>query len=96
MVTQAWHRVHPRLTHRAAWLDHEGELPLFERTLIRLEVDRLSKDQAAPAAWSWSSKTVVDDVDIDRAWQAFLRRFDLEQTFRLFKQTLDCTRTRLR
>ncbi|MGW4410476.1 hypothetical protein ACWEJ6_41015 [Nonomuraea sp. NPDC004702] len=21
----AWDRPHPRLTHRAAWLDHEGE-----------------------------------------------------------------------
>ena len=23
-VTAAWDRVHPRLTHRAAWLDHDG------------------------------------------------------------------------
>lgn len=26
--------------------------------------------------------------DIDRCWQSFLRRFDLEHTLRLFKQTL--------
>lgn len=25
--TQAWDRVHPRLTRRSAWIDHEGELP---------------------------------------------------------------------
>ena len=35
-VTAAWDRVHPRLTHRAAWLDHDGELPVIEGTLIRL------------------------------------------------------------
>lgn len=61
-VTQAWDRVHPRLTHRAAWLDHEGELPLVEGTLIRLEVEHLSKDRAAPAVWLWSSKTGADDA----------------------------------
>ncbi|MFJ4567902.1 hypothetical protein ACIP4U_30295 [Streptomyces caelestis] len=93
---QAWDRAHPRLTHRAAWLDHEGELPLIEGTLVRLEVEHLSKDRAAPAVWLWSSKIGADDADVDRAWQAFLRRFDLEQTFRLFKQTLGWTRPRLR
>lgn len=24
---RAWDRVHPRLTHRSVWLDHDGELP---------------------------------------------------------------------
>ncbi|MHB6912479.1 NF041680 family putative transposase [Streptomyces sp. DB-54] len=95
-VTVAWDRVHPRLTHRAAWLDHEGELPLIEATLIRLEVEHLSKDREAPAVWSWSSKTGATDADADRAWQAFLRRSDLEHTFRLFKRTLGWTKPRLR
>src|SRR5256884_1549268 len=35
-VAAAWDRVHPRLTHRAAWLGHEGPLPVIEGTLIRL------------------------------------------------------------
>lgn len=64
-VTQAWDRVHPRLTHRAAWLDHEGELPLVEGTLIRLEVEHLSKDRAAPAVWLWSSKTGATGADFE-------------------------------
>ncbi|MEU0249741.1 transposase [Streptomyces sp. NPDC006235] len=79
-TAQAWDWVPPRLPHRAAWLDHEGELPLVEGTLIRLEVEHLSKDRAAPAVWLWSSKTGTDDADVNRAWQAFLRRFDLEPT----------------
>jgi hypothetical protein len=28
---------------------------------------------------------------VDRWWQSFLRRFDLEHTFRLFKQSLGWT-----
>jgi hypothetical protein len=33
-----WDRVHPRLTTRSAWIDHTGELPVIEGTLIRLEL----------------------------------------------------------
>ena len=40
-VAQAWDRLHPRLTHRSAWLDHHGDLPVIEGTLIRLQVDHL-------------------------------------------------------
>jgi hypothetical protein len=45
---------------------------------------------------SWTSKTGATDADVDRAWQAFLRRFDLKHTFRLFKQTLGWTKPRSR
>ncbi|TXL84676.1 transposase [Streptomyces sp. IB2014 016-6] len=94
--TQAWDRVHPRLTHRSSWLDHDGELPLVEGTLIRLKVEHLSKDRDAPPVWLWSSKTGVTPDDVDRFWQAFLRRFDLEHTFRFVKQTLGWTTPKLR
>jgi hypothetical protein len=33
---------------------------------------------------------------VDRWWRSFLRRFDLEHTFRLFKQTLGWTRPKVR
>ena len=33
---------------------------------------------------------------VDRAWQAFLRRFDIEHMFRFFKQVLGWTRPKLR
>ncbi|MFK0238909.1 NF041680 family putative transposase [Streptomyces vinaceus] len=94
--TQVWDRVHPRLTHRSSWLDHEGELPLVEGTLIRLKVEHLSKDRDAPPVWLWSSKTGATADDVDRFWQAFLRRFDLEHTFRFAKQTLGWTTPKLR
>ncbi|MGW7314724.1 NF041680 family putative transposase [Streptomyces sp. NPDC054865] len=94
--TQAWDRVHPRLTHRSSWLDHDGELPLVEGTLIRLKVEHLSKDRDAPPVWLWSTKTGATSTDVDRSWQAFLRRFDLEHTFRFAKQTLGWTTPKLR
>lgn len=34
--------------------------------------------------------------DVDLRWQAFLRRFDLEHTFRFVKQTLGWPRPKLR
>ena len=46
--------------------------------------------------WLWSSKTGVTPDDVDRFWQAFLRRFDLEHTFRFAKQTLGWTTPKLR
>ncbi|GAA3870445.1 hypothetical protein GCM10022243_39780 [Saccharothrix violaceirubra] len=93
---QARDRLHPRLTHRAAWLDHDGPLPIVEGTLIRLKVEHLPGDREAKPVWLWSSATGATAADVDRWWRAFLRRFDLEHTFRLFKQTLGWTTPKLR
>ena len=81
-------RVHPRLTHRAAWLDRDGDLPVIEGTLIHLQIDRLPGDRDPEPVWLWFSGTGATPGQVDRCWQAFLRRFDLEHTFRFFKQTL--------
>jgi hypothetical protein len=92
----AWDRLHPRLTHRGPWLDHDGELPLIEGTVIRLGVEHLPGDRDPKPVWLWSSVTAASAELVDLLWQAFLRRFDLEHTFRLFKQTLGWTRPKLR
>lgn len=34
----AWDRIHHRLTSRSAWIEHTGELPVIEGTLIRILV----------------------------------------------------------
>ncbi|MBL3671751.1 transposase, partial [Streptomyces sp. M2CJ-2] len=78
----AFDRLHPKLTTRSAWIDHTGELPLIEGTVIRLEVDHLPGGQDPLPVWLWSSKTGMTSEDVDLRWQAFLRRFDLEHTFR--------------
>src|SRR6516164_1030520 len=95
-VTAAWDRVHPRLTHRAAWLDHDGPLPVIEGTLIRLQVDYLPGDRDPRPVWLWYSGTGAAPADVDRCWQSFLRRFDLEHTFRFFKQVLGWTAPKIR
>ena len=95
-VATSWDQVHPRLTHRGCWLDHPGDLPIIEGTLIRLQVDHLPGDRDPKPLWLWTSTTDATAADVDRWWQVFLRRFDLEHTFRLFKQTLGWTCPKVR
>jgi hypothetical protein len=92
----SWDRVHPRLTHRGCWIDDTKELPVIEGTLIRLQVDHLPGDRDPKPVWLWTSTVDAAPADVDRWWQALLRRFDLEHTFRLFKQTLGWTTPKIR
>ena len=92
----AWPRLHQQLARRAGWEHHEGELPVVEGTLIRLVVDHLPGQRDAEPVWLWSSRAGTADEEVDRAWQAFLRRFDIEHTFRFLKQQLGWTRPKLR
>ena len=92
----AWNRVHPRLTRRTCWLEHDGDLPIIEGTLIRLQVQHLPGDRNPKPVWLWTSITTATATDVNRSWQSYLRRFDLEHTFRLLKQTLGWTRPKIR
>jgi DDE superfamily endonuclease len=49
-------RLRQRLTARAGWERHEGELPVVEGTLIRLRVDHLPGQRDADPVWLWSSR----------------------------------------
>jgi hypothetical protein len=92
----AWARLHQQLASRAGWENHHGELPVIEGTLIRLQVDHLPGDRSPEPLWLWSSRAGACADEVNRAWQAFLRRFDIEHTFRFFKQVLGWTRAKLR
>jgi hypothetical protein len=92
----AWGRMHQRLAHRDGWEDHEGELPVIEGTLIRLQVDHLPGERDAEPLWLWSSRAGTTAEEVNRTWQAYLRRFDIEHTFRFVKQQLGWTRPKLR
>jgi hypothetical protein len=97
-TARAWHQLHPRLTRRAAWADCV-DLPILPGTVIRLDVQRLPSGATAKPVWLWHSSGAGHDPDpamVDLLWQAFLRRFDIEHTFRFLKQTLGWTAPKLR
>jgi DDE superfamily endonuclease len=94
---RSWDRLHPKLTRKAgSWAEHDGPLPVMEATVIQLQVDRLPGTGTPKPLWLWFSDTATPAAQVDRLWQMFLRRFDLEHTFRFLKQTLGWTTPRLR
>ncbi|WP_329307602.1 transposase [Streptomyces sp. NBC_01260] len=95
-VARAWDRLHPRLTHRSAWTAQLGALPVIEGTVIRLQVEHLPSGATPKPVWLWWSGLDATEAEVDLLWQAFLRRFDIEHTFRLFKQTLGWTCPKIR
>ena len=95
-AADAWEGAHQQLQRRGGWADHRGQLPTVEGTLIRLVVDRLPGDRSPKPVWLWCSALGLDEATVDRIWRAYLRRFDVEHTFRLFKQILGWTKPRLR
>jgi hypothetical protein len=94
--TVTFERMHQRVTARAGWEQHPGQLPVIEGTLLQLTVDRLPGDRDPKPVWLWSSTTATTSADIDHWWAMYLRRFDLEHTFRMLKQTLGWTTPMLR
>jgi hypothetical protein len=79
----AWDRVHPKLARRRGWAGHTGPLPIIEGTVIRLRVDRLPGDRHPKPVWLWASATGPAPATVDRAWQAYLRRFDVEELVKI-------------
>jgi len=91
----AWHRLHPR---QRTYRDPGGALRIVEGTLIRLHVSRLPgrRDREPKTVWLWWHGPAESDLDLDRVWRAYLRRFDIEHTFRFAKQALGWTIPKLR
>jgi DDE superfamily endonuclease len=93
---RAWRGLHPTLTHRSGWIGHDGELPILPGTVIHLEVERLPGHRDPDPVWLWCSDPAADQDLVTACWTMYLRRFDLEHTFRFLKQTLGWTRPKLR
>ncbi|WP_431955254.1 transposase, partial [Actinacidiphila sp. bgisy167] len=96
VTARCWGRLHPKPDRRGSWADHQGELPLVEGTLVHLAVEYLPGNRAPKPLWLWHSDPDATAHNVNRLWRIFLRRFDIEHTFRFFKQTLGLTRPRLR
>jgi hypothetical protein len=88
----AWHRLHPRLARRGHWASVEPA-PIITGTVVRIEVQHLPKHHARAnkPLWLWISGP---NPDLDLCWRAYLRRFDIEHTFRFAKNTLGWTTPR--
>ena len=103
VTAAAWHRVH-QMVHRncGGWQDWPPgtDLPLIEGTLIRLATRAAGRPAAGRPAlepmWLWASAPEAGDAMVAVLWQAYLRRFDIEHTFRFLKNTLGWTRPLLR
>ncbi len=85
----AWHGLHPKLGRRGHWANHQ-EPPIVKGTVIRVQVQHLPKptSRTKKTLWLW---VAGPEPNLDTAWRAYLRRFDIEHTFRLDKNTLGWT-----
>jgi hypothetical protein len=85
----AWHGLHSKLGRRGHWSD-QHELPIVTGTVIRVDVEHLPKptSRTKKTLWLWAAGP---GFDLDICWRAYLRRFDIEHTFRFLKNTLGWT-----
>ena len=95
---RAWAKLHPKVC------SHEGRggrgpLPIVVGTLVLVEVERLPRGERRrepKKLWLWWDGLGEEEPDLDLLWRAYIRRFDLEHTFRFLKQTLGWTTPRVR
>jgi hypothetical protein len=87
---RAWHQLHPKICGRGRWAS-DSPPPIVRGTVIRVDVDRLPKpcSRANKSLWLWWSGP--GEPDLDLCWRAYLRRFDIEHTYRFAKNTLGWT-----
>lgn len=89
VTVTAWHGLHPELGRRGHWAEFE-QPPIVKGTIIRVDVQHLPKatSRTKKTLWLWVAGT---EPDLEVAWRAYLRRFDIEHTFRFVKNTLGWT-----
>jgi DDE superfamily endonuclease len=90
----AWANLHA-IPQNHATKGSRGPKPVVSGTLIRVEVSRLPQHTREPQVlWLWWRGPGTPDLAV--IWRAYVRRFDLEHTFRFLKQTLNWTTPRVR
>ncbi|HKH35699.1 MAG TPA: NF041680 family putative transposase [Rubrobacter sp.] len=93
---RAYSKMHPKVQN------HEGKgsrglLPIVVGTLILVEVERLPRGERRReprVLWLWWHGE--GEPDLDLLWRSYVRRFDLEHTFRFLKQSMGWTTPRVR
>jgi len=92
---RAWTKLHPK-TRRIGERYGCEKAPIVQGTVILLvEVSQLPRETRKPKQlWLWFSGD--GEPDLGFLWRSYVRRFDLEHTFRFLKQTLGWTAPRVR
>jgi hypothetical protein len=95
VTVAAWAGLHPKLAGRGRWTDYPKP-PIVPGTVIRVQVEHLPgpRGRAVKTLWLWWAGPGTPDLDL--CWRAYIRRFDLEHTFRFCKQALGWTTPRVR
>jgi hypothetical protein len=94
VTVKAWGGLHPKQQR------HPGRgtgrpRPIVRGTILRVQVQRVPARTRPPKVlWLWWAGP--GSCDLDLAWRAYIRRFDLEHTIRFAKQTLGWTTPRPR
>jgi hypothetical protein len=85
----AWAGLHPK-QQRHPGHGSRRPRPIVRGTVIRVQVERVPARTRPPKVlWLWWAGP--GELDLDLAWRAYIRRFDLEHTIRFCKQTLGWT-----
>jgi hypothetical protein len=94
VTVAAWGGLHPK-QQRHPGHGSGGPRPIVRGTVIRVQVQRVPARTRPPKVlWLWWAGP--GELDLDLAWRAYVRRFDLEHTIRFAKQSLGWTTPRVR
>jgi hypothetical protein len=94
VTVAAWAGLHPK-QQRHPGHGTRGPRPIVRGTVIRVQLQRVpAKTRPPKVLWLWWAG--CGELDLDLAWRAYVRRFDLEHTVRFAKQTLGWTTPRPR
>jgi hypothetical protein len=92
---QVWHGLHPKLTTQGRW-GTSGPAPIIRGSVIRVDVEHLPTRSTGVKKTLWLWWSGPGEPDLDLCWRAYLRRFDIEHTYRFVKNTLGWTTPALR
>lgn len=90
VTVTAWADLHPKLAGRGRWAGQPSP-PIIKGTVIRVDVQHLPKPTARTKKTLWLFWSGPRTLDLDLCWRSYLRRFDIEHTFRFAKNTLGWT-----
>ena len=95
---RAWGELHPKVQNHEG-RGSRGPLPIAVGTLILVEVERLPRGERRrepKVLWLWWHGLEGTAPDLGLLWRSYVRRFDLEHTFRFLKQGMGWTTPRVR